>query len=186
MREQARLQLVARETQQPVFEVIQPIEPENGLCRLPEPSPRDLFLDLEGDPFAGEGGREYLFGIVSLGEGGEPVYRAFWAQTEQEERAAFDSIMSLIMEAWDSDPGMHVYHYAPYEPSAFKRLSCRYAVREQDVDRLLRVPGGSWISITSSDRVCAPGWSATPSRTWSSSTALPGPSRCSTQAVAYA
>ena len=138
VREQARLQLVARETQQPVFEVIQPIEPENGLCRLPEPSPRDLFLDLEGDPFAGEGGREYLFGIVSLGEGGEPVYRAFWAQTEQEERAAFDSIMSLIMEAWDSDPGMHVYHYAPYEPSAFKRLSCRYAVREQDVDRLLR------------------------------------------------
>lgn len=138
VREQARLQLVARETQQPVFEVIQPIEPEKGLCRLPEPSPRDLFLDLEGDPFAGEGGREYLFGIVSLGEGGEPVYRAFWAETEQEERAAFDSIMSLIMEAWDNDPGTHVYHYAPYEPSAFKRLSCRYAVREQDVDRLLR------------------------------------------------
>ena len=138
VREQARVQLIARETQQPVFEVIQPIEPEKGLCRLPEPSPRDLFLDLEGDPFAGEGGREYLFGIVSLGDGGEPVYRAFWAETEQEERAAFDSIMSLIMDAWDSDPGAHVYHYAPYEPSAFKRLSCRYAIREQDVDRLLR------------------------------------------------
>ncbi|HEV8719741.1 MAG TPA: TM0106 family RecB-like putative nuclease [Candidatus Binatia bacterium] len=138
VREQARLQLVARETRQSVFEVLQPIEPEKGLCRLPEPSPRDLFLDLEGDPFAGEGGREYLFGIVSLGERGEPVYRAFWAQTQQEERTAFESIMSLIMQAWDSDPGMHVYHYAPYEPSAFKRLSCRYAVREQDVDRLLR------------------------------------------------
>src|SRR6266545_1958919 len=138
VREQARLQLVARETQHPVFEVIQPVEPEKGLCRLPEPSPRDLFLDLEGDPFAGEGGREYLFGIVSLGEGGEPVYRAFWAETQQEERAAFESIMSLIVEAWDRDPGTHVYHYAPYEPSAFKRLSCRYAVREQDVDRLLR------------------------------------------------
>ena len=138
VREQARLQLVARKTQQPVFEIIRPIELETGLCRLPELSPRDLFLDLEGDPFAGEGGREYLFGIVSLDDGGEPVYRAFWAQTEQEERAAFDSIMSLIMEAWDSDPGAHVYHYAPYESSAFKRLSCRYAVREQDVDRLLR------------------------------------------------
>lgn len=61
VREQARLQLVARKTQQPAFEIIQPIEPETGLCRLPEPSPRDLFLDLEGDPFAGEGGREYLF-----------------------------------------------------------------------------------------------------------------------------
>ena len=145
VREQARLQLVARETQQPVFEVIQPVEPEKGLCRLPEPSPHDLFLDLEGDPFAGEGGREYLFGILSFGEGGEPVYRAFWAQTEQEERAAFDTIMSLIMEAWDSDPGTHVYHYAPYEPSAFKRLSCRYAIREQDVDRLLR--GGRFVDL---------------------------------------
>ena len=138
VREQARLQLVARNTQQPVFELIQPLEREKGLCRLPQPSSRDLFLDLEGDPFVGEGGREYLFGLVSLGESGEPVYRAFWAQTDQEERAAFDSIMSLIMEAWGSDPGMHVYHYAPYEPSAFKRLSCRFAIREQDVDRLLR------------------------------------------------
>src|SRR5215470_6845662 len=101
VREQARLQLVVRETQQPVFEVLQPIEPEKGLCRLPEPSPHDLFLDLEGDPFAGESGREYLFGIVSLGARDEPVYRAFWAETQQEERAAFDSIMSLIMEAWD-------------------------------------------------------------------------------------
>src|SRR6266550_2990033 len=145
VREQARLQLAARETRQPVFEVLQPIEPEKGLCRLPEPSPRDLFLDLEGDPFVGEGGREYLFGIVSLGQDGEPVYRAFWSQTQPQERAAFDSIMSLIMEAWDSDPGMHVYHYAPYEPSAFKRLSCRYAIREQDIDRLLR--GGRFVDL---------------------------------------
>ena len=53
--------------------------------------------------------------------------------------------MSLIMEAWDSDPGTHVYHYAPYEPSAFKRLSCRYAIREQDVDRLLR--GGRFVDL---------------------------------------
>jgi len=33
---------------------------------------------------------------------------------------------------------MHVYHYAPYEPSAFKRLMGRYAVREADMDRMLR------------------------------------------------
>ena len=145
VREQARVQLIARETKQAICEVIQPIEAEKGLCRLPEPSPGDLFLDLEGDPFAGEGGREYLFGIVSIGDAGEPVYRAFWAETAQEEQAAFDTVMSLIMEAWDRDPGMHVYHYAPYEPSAFKRLSCRYAIREQDVDRLLR--GGRFVDL---------------------------------------
>ena len=33
---------------------------------------------------------------------------------------------------------MHVYHYAPYEPSAFKRLMGRYATREQELDELLR------------------------------------------------
>src|SRR5262249_46795515 len=131
-------QLVARDEQQPVFEILQPIEAEKGLCRLPEPSRGDLFLDLEGNPFAGEGGREYLFGIVSIGDNGEPVYQAFWAETERQEREAFDAAITMIMNAWESEPRMHVYHYAPYEPSAFQRLSCRYAMREQDIDRLLR------------------------------------------------
>ena len=34
---------------------------------------------------------------------------------------------------------MHVYHFAPYEPAAFKRLSGRYATREAELDRILRV-----------------------------------------------
>ena len=33
---------------------------------------------------------------------------------------------------------MHVYHYAPYEPAAFKRLMGRYATREAEIDRMLR------------------------------------------------
>ena len=33
---------------------------------------------------------------------------------------------------------MHVYHFAPYEPTAFKRLSGRYATREVELDRILR------------------------------------------------
>src|SRR4029077_20382303 len=33
---------------------------------------------------------------------------------------------------------MHVYHYAPYERSALKRLMGRYGTREAEVDRLLR------------------------------------------------
>lgn len=137
VREQARVQLEARETSQPVCELL-PVAPAQGLSRLPEPSPYDLFLDLEGDPFVGESGREYLFGLVSLGPDGQPAYRAYWAHSEHEERAAFDAVMAIIMEAWERDHGAHVYHYAPYEPSAFKRLSCRYATREQDVDNLLR------------------------------------------------
>jgi hypothetical protein len=31
-----------------------------------------------------------------------------------------------------------VYHYAPYEPSAFKRLMGRYSTREQELAKLIR------------------------------------------------
>jgi hypothetical protein len=33
---------------------------------------------------------------------------------------------------------MHIYHYAPYEPAALKRLMGRYATREEELDRMLR------------------------------------------------
>ena len=138
VREQARLQVEARLAGMPVFELIEPIEPTKGLCRLPHPSPGDLFLDLEGDPFAGEDGREYLFGLVSLNDAREPVYEARWALTPSDEARAFSDVVGLIMDAWASHPGMHVYHYAPYEPAALKRLMGRFAVREQDIDSLLR------------------------------------------------
>src|SRR5688572_12281322 len=42
------------------------------------------------------------------------------------------------METWAAHPDMHVYHYAPYEPSAMKRLMGRYASRAAELDRLLR------------------------------------------------
>ena len=61
VREQARIQLRGRSEGRPVHELL-PISPDQGLSRLPAPSPGDIFLDLEGDPFARDGGREYLFG----------------------------------------------------------------------------------------------------------------------------
>ncbi len=107
--------------------------------------PGDVFLDLEGDSFAREGGREYLFGVVTIDEAGAPVYRGFWAFTDAEERAAFEAVIDLIVSAWQAHDGMHVYHYAPYEPSAFKRLMGRYATREEELDRLLR--GGRFVDL---------------------------------------
>ena len=133
VREQARLQLASRDRTPPLHELLA-VEPEKGLCRLPEPSPGDLFLDLEGDPFAAEGGREYLFGIASI----DGRYRSAWAFTGQEERRAFEWAMDTITEATRAHPGMHVYHYAPYEPAAFKRLMGRYATRERELDAMLR------------------------------------------------
>ncbi len=137
VREQARVQFESRGKAQPVHE-LRPFEEGKGLSRLPEPSPGDVFLDLEGDSFAREGGREYLFGVVTIDLSGEPAYQGFWALNDQEERQAFESVMDLIAQAGTAHAGMHVYHYAPYEPSTFKRLMGRYATREEELDKLLR------------------------------------------------
>jgi uncharacterized protein len=137
VRDQARLQFASRGKIPPLHE-LRAFEEGKGLCRLPVPSPGDVFLDLEGDPFAAEGGREYLFGIVTVETNGKPSYRSFWAFTEPQERDAFEGVMDLIARAVEEHPGMHVYHYAPYEPSAFKRLMGRYATRERELDIMLR------------------------------------------------
>ena len=131
---QARLQVASRGKEIPDHELLEPIEPERGFCRLPEPTPGDLFLDLEGDPFAAEGGREYLFGFYTA----DGRYLARWAFTEREERQAFEWAMDVIAKAIAEHPAMHVYHYAPYEPSAFKRLMGRHATREDELDAMLR------------------------------------------------
>ena len=140
VREQARVQLEAR-SKGPVFELL-PVAEGEGLSRLPEPTPGDMFLDLEGDPFAGRRaelrGREYLFGLVTLKDDGTPVYTAFWAETPEKEKAAFEAVMDRIALARQQHPGMHVFHYSPYEPSAFKRLMGRHATRQEDMDVLLR------------------------------------------------
>ncbi|MEO8194059.1 MAG: TM0106 family RecB-like putative nuclease [Gemmatimonadales bacterium] len=137
VREQARMQFESRGKTTPLHKLRELAE-GMGFGRLPEPSPGDLFLDLEGDQFAAEGGREYLFGIISIGADGTPAYRSYWGFTEHEERVAFESVMDLITDTIAKYPGMHVYHYAPYEPSAFKRLMGRYATREDELDRMLR------------------------------------------------
>ena len=137
VREQARLQFESRGRLWPLHE-LRPFEDGKGLARLPEPSPGDIFLDLEGDSFAREGGREYLFGLVTAGPGGAPDYRGYWAFDDAEERAVFENVMDVIVAASAAHPGMHVYHYAPYEPSAFKRLMGRYATRGDALDVMLR------------------------------------------------
>ena len=133
VREQARLQLASRDKSPPLHELLA-VEAEKGLCRLPEPSPGDLFLDLEGDPFAAEGGREYLFGLASA----DGSYRSTWAFTDGEERRGFEWVIDTVIDTMSRHPEMRVYHYAPYEPAAFKRLMGRYATRERELDAMLR------------------------------------------------
>ena len=125
------------------------VVPNNGLLMLPEPSPGDLFFDIEGDPFFGSDevdGIDYLFGVIEprrVGADGQPAFHAFWSidggtVTTAGERAAFEAFIDLVNDRLRVDPNLHVYHYAPYEPTAVKRLAGRYGTREEDVDRLLR------------------------------------------------
>ena len=138
VREQARVQLEGRLRKLPVHELLQPFDDEHGLARLPPPSPGDIFLDFEGDPFVPPAGREFLVGFARMGSAGNVEYRHLWALSDAEERAAFESLVDAILAAWEKHPGLHVYHYAPYEPAALKRLMQRHATRQEEVDRMLR------------------------------------------------
>jgi len=136
IREQARLQFEARQSGERKFELL-PVEVGFGFTCLPEPSPGDIFLDFEGDPFVGEHGIEYLFGYLYQAAGTE-TYTGEWAFTRDDEKKAFETFVDLVMARWEQHPGLHIYHYAPYEPAALKRLMGRYATREEEIDRMLR------------------------------------------------
>ncbi len=130
--------------------------PNQGLLMLPEPSPGDLFFDIEGDPFFGSeevDGIDYLFGVIEPGRpdaDGQPTFHTFWSiedgtVTTRAERRAFEAFIDLVSDRLKSDPNLHIYHYAPYEPTAVKRLAGRYGTREEEVDELLR--GGVFVDL---------------------------------------
>lgn len=136
--EQAQLQLASRGQAAPLFNAVQPIELGMGLARLPIPSAGDVFLDLEGDPFVDGGGREYLFGWLTFDDDGKPCYQCRWGLDAQSERQAFEAFVDEVIVRWERFPDLHVYHFAPYEPAALKRLMGRHGTREGETDRLLR------------------------------------------------
>ncbi len=55
-----------------------------------------------------------------------------------QEKDAFTWFVDLVMARWAQYPAMHIYHFAPYEPSALKRLMGRHGIREDEIDRMLR------------------------------------------------
>jgi uncharacterized protein len=138
LRHQASLQLHHRRTREHKIDLL-PLEDERGFNLLPEPSPGDIWLDLEGDPWYEPGrGLEFLFGWVELADNGEELYRTLWGRDRGEERRAFETLVDSIVERRRRFPSMHVYHYAPYERTALTRLAGEHGTREEEVDDLLR------------------------------------------------
>ncbi|HEY2938335.1 MAG TPA: TM0106 family RecB-like putative nuclease [Gaiellaceae bacterium] len=138
LRHQASLQLHYRRTHEHKVDLL-PQEEERGFNLMPEPSPGDIWLDFEGDPWYEPGrGLEFLFGWVELAENGEELYRTLWARDRDEERSAFEQLVDYLVERRRRFPGMHVYHYAQYERTALTRLAGEHGTREEEVDDLLR------------------------------------------------
>ena len=137
--QQASLQLWEREQGKPRYELLPP-EERQGLLRLPPSDAGDLYLDFEGDPYAEGGeGREYLAGLGDLGVSEDGTgFTALWAHDSDQEKQLTIDLVDRLLQRWRDHPGMHVYHYAPYETTALKRLVARHGVREAELDQLLR------------------------------------------------
>lgn len=127
---QARLQH-ARKTGEPAWELREP-EPGKGFELLPEPQPGDLFYDIEGDPHF-EGGLEYLHGIWF-----DSQFRSFWAHDHAAEAQALSDLLDFFRARLAEYPTARIYHYAPYEITALRRLATKYGIGEAFLDRLLR------------------------------------------------
>jgi predicted RecB family nuclease len=131
LRTQARLQHERAESTGPGF-VLRPSEPGKGFDLLPEPKLGDLFYDIEGDPHH-PGGLEYLHGVWD----GER-YTAFWSHDHAEEKQAVVALLNFFEAHLARHPDARIYHYAPYEITALRRLTMKYGVCESMLDRFLR------------------------------------------------
>lgn len=110
-----------------------------ALSSLPRPNAGDIFFDFEGDPLHTEGdgtmwGIDYLFGWVDTSE----TYSALWAHSFEDEKRALLTFLEAVAAMRQANPGMHIYHYAPYETSHLTAMAARYGVGEAAVDTLLR------------------------------------------------
>jgi uncharacterized protein len=139
LRDQARLQKEAnRHTDRPPpYELLEHSGAGRGLAGLPTPSPGDLFFDIEGDPYVGTEGIEYLLGVGWVNDGAFE-YKAFWGHTPEEERSSFEEFIDFVSGRLQRFPDLHIFHYASYEKSAISKLMSRYGTREIEVDALFR------------------------------------------------
>ena len=117
------------------------LEGGRAIKLLPEPTEGDVFFDFEGDPLWTDNGTdwglEYLWGVIEP-DADEGVFRAWWAHDRVEEKAALIAFLDYVVARRAAHPGMHVYHYAPYEITALKKLVARHATHEDVLDDLLR------------------------------------------------
>ena len=158
LREQAILQHYKATTGKDKYQII-PQSRGKGFERIPKINPGDLFFDMEGDPLYPDG-LEYLFGVYYK-ENNKEIFKTFWAHNHEEEKESFMSFMDFIKAHLKKYPNAYIYHYNHYETTALKRLSCRYAVCEDQLDNLLRRKKfiDLYLVVRESIRTSEPGYS---------------------------
>ena len=148
---QARLQVASEDAGRIEYELLDPerdadgeLVPNRGLLALPEPVAGDLFFDIEGARYYSEDGKEfglqYLFGIIDTADvdaSGTPRYTQIWAFDRRGEKRAFEELVDFITERRKRTPGLHVYHYNHYEPTAVDHLTELHETRQEAVGRLM-------------------------------------------------
>ncbi|EWT00265.1 nuclease [Intrasporangium oryzae NRRL B-24470] len=144
LRTQAAAQVGQLESGVVAFSPVDNHAPDDRPPFLPPPSPGDIFFDFEGDPLYSEddpatAGLEYLWGLRLASERpGEGEFVPLWAHDYADERQAFADFMTIVADRSARHPDLHIYHYAPYETTALKRLAGRYGLFEAQLDDLLR------------------------------------------------
>jgi uncharacterized protein len=134
LKQQARIQLKGADSKKPIFEIKQ----QTALEQLPKANDGDIWFDMEGDPFANEGGGlEYMFGYL-IKDIDKYSFSTFDATDSDSEQKAFVDFIDYVRSRREKYPQMHIYHYASYEVSALLRLAQRHGVYEFEVDSLVR------------------------------------------------
>ena len=132
--QQARLQLAERETGQAQYELLDPDRP--GACRCSRSPTRATSTSTSR---ATRGPRAVPGASTSRASGRDKgEFVEFWAHDFDEEGRLTTDLVDWLTDRWRRFPDLHVYHYAPYETTALKRLVGQHATREAELDQLLR------------------------------------------------
>ncbi|KSU66737.1 TM0106 family RecB-like putative nuclease [Arthrobacter sp. NIO-1057] len=140
--DQAQMQLGLGRKDGEVQGVRYRVKSSQTISNLPAPDAGDIFFDFEGDPLYqestdGSWGLEYLFGVIEY-DTKVPVFKPFWAHSRAEERQAFLDFIAYVQQRRERFPNMKIYHYAPYEKSALRKLSQVHIAGEEIIDSWLR------------------------------------------------
>lgn len=156
LQSQAKLQTYKAKTNKDKYEIIS-YEKDKGLERIPAPNEGDLFFDIEGDPFYPDG-LEYLLGLYIHKN---KNFKTFWGHCHEEEKESFLKFIAFLEDHFNKHPNAYLYHYNHYETAALKRLACRYAVCEEQLDNLLRRQKfiDLYLVVRESIRTSQPGYS---------------------------